>query len=67
MKREFKRTCQECGFKLISATGPLPGDKVTNAYTFKKCPKCKSEGFDYGSYQMIAETPEEQKELDEDF
>jgi predicted nucleic-acid-binding Zn-ribbon protein len=67
MRKEFKRTCQECGYKLITPTGPGPGAKVTDAYIFRKCPKCKSEAFDYGSYQMIAETPEEQKELDDDY
>jgi hypothetical protein len=66
MKTVFIRTCQECGVKIESAKGPMPGDHVSNAYVYKKCPKCKSESFDYGSYQLFAETPEEQKELDND-
>jgi len=51
---------------LESATGPEPGE-ASQAHIFKKCKKCKSEAFDYGSFQMIAETPEEQKQLDEEY
>lgn len=67
MKTTFIRTCQECGTKHESDSGPMPGTKVTNAYLFKKCRKCKSESLDYGSFQMIAETPEEQKQIDEEY
>lgn len=66
MKRLFIRTCQECGNRLTSETGPEPGE-ATQAHIFKKCRRCQSEAFDYGSYQMIAETPEEQKQLDEEY
>lgn len=67
MRKVFIRTCQECFYKLESETGPEPGEAVTNAYDFRKCPRCKSEAFDRGSYQLFAETPEEQEELDGDF
>ena len=67
MRKVFIRTCQECGTKIESERGPMPGDKVTPAYEFKKCKKCKSEAFDRGSYQLFAETPEEQKQLDEEY
>src|SRR5258707_15408316 len=43
----FIRTCQECGYKLVCSRpkdGPL-----SNSYTNRKCPSCKSEAFDYGS------------------
>jgi len=64
MKQVFLRTCQECLFQLFSDSGPLAGDKIKDSYLFKKCPRCKSESLDYGSYQNIAESPEEQLELD---
>lgn len=67
MKKVFIRTCQECGFKLESAHGPEAGEPTTAAYDYKKCKKCKSEAFDRGSYQFIAETPKEQKELDDEY
>lgn len=67
MKKVFTRTCQECGTKHESESGPMPGDPVTRAFENKKCRRCKSEALDRGSYQFIAETPEEQAQLDEDF
>ena len=65
MKRVFIRTCQECGYKHETPVGPMPGE-ASNAHIFRKCRKCRSEAYDYGSYQLIAETPEEQKQMDED-
>jgi len=45
---QYIRTCQACGFKL-DCEEPLRKD--TRAYTERKCPKCKSEAFDFGSWR----------------
>lgn len=49
--RQWIRTCQECGYKLAKSEEPSDQRKASAAYGFVKCPKCKSEAFDYGSWQ----------------
>lgn len=51
MSKRYVRTCQECGYELQLANEP----KVING--FRKCPKCKSEAFDYGSWQGYDSQP----------
>ena len=49
---KFIRTCQECGYKL-ECKEPEHKQAASNAYLNKKCPKCKSEAFDYGSNKEV--------------
>jgi predicted nucleic-acid-binding Zn-ribbon protein len=46
--RTFIRTCQSCGYRLVCQP---PDSKTWDRYSERKCPKCKSIDFDYGSYQ----------------
>ena len=46
--RQFVRTCQSCGYKLVCSP---PDSKTFDRYRERKCPKCKSIDFDYGSYK----------------
>jgi hypothetical protein len=46
------RTCQECGNKQTDKQ-PEYGKEPSNAYTFRKCKKCKSESLDYGSVRFF--------------
>ena len=45
----YIRTCQSCGYKLRSPTQPK--DTTSKGFINRKCPKCRSESFDFGSYQ----------------
>lgn len=45
----FIRTCDACGYKLKLAGEPK--NKETRSYIYRKCPQCKSEAFDYGSWK----------------
>ena len=46
---QWRRTCQSCGYNLLASIETK--DKTRSSYIYRKCPKCKSEGFDYGSWQ----------------
>ncbi len=47
--KQWVRTCTCCDYKLVSNTEPK--DKSKPSYGYRKCPKCKSEAFDYGSWR----------------
>jgi len=47
---KFIRTCQACGFELDCKGESKRKD--TRAYTERRCPKCKSEAFDFGSWRI---------------
>ena len=47
--RRYIRTCQSCDYELVLANEPK--DTTSKSFKFRKCPKCKSEDFDFGSYQ----------------
>jgi hypothetical protein len=55
---KFIRTCQACGHEQEDKDPGWP-PKVTKAYEFRKCKKCKSESFDLGSYRCVGECPTE--------
>jgi len=46
--RRYIRTCTCCDYELVSRTEPK--DKTSNSFRNRRCPKCKSEAFDYGSW-----------------
>ena len=48
---DFIRTCQECGYKQ-KAKDPSTYKGDSEAWRELKCRRCKSEGLDYGSYQI---------------
>lgn len=50
----FIRTCQSCGYEL-HCTPPSKDRELSDAYRNRKCPKCKSEDFDYGSERTNGE------------
>jgi hypothetical protein len=50
MTKRWVRTCQVCDYTLNSSTEPSDKTKASNSYGFRKCPKCKSEAFDYGTW-----------------
>lgn len=53
----FIRTCQSC-FNRISVpkeNQPIYGKEPSDSYKEKKCPKCKSRDFDYGSEKNVDE------------
>ena len=47
--RRYIRTCQSCGYELSASTETK--DKSTKSYRFRKCPKCRAEDFDWGSWR----------------
>jgi hypothetical protein len=47
--RRYIRTCQSCDYELVLSHKPK--DTTSKAFRFRKCPKCKSEDFDFGSYR----------------
>src|SRR6266403_1263850 len=47
----FVRTCQGCGYELKSSSETK--DKTRSSYIYRKCPSCKSEDFDWGSWRGI--------------
>lgn len=49
MPRRFVRTCQACDYELILSGEPK--DASSNSFIYRKCPKCKSEAFDHGSWR----------------
>ncbi len=46
--RYWIRRCNSCGYKLKAARETQ--DKTRTSYIYRKCPSCKSESFDYGSW-----------------
>jgi hypothetical protein len=49
MPRHYVRTCQACNYELKASVEPK--DKSKASFLFRKCPRCKSEAFDYGSWR----------------
>jgi hypothetical protein len=49
MPKKYVRTCQACQYKLVTSSETK--DKTTASYRNRKCPKCRSEAFDWGSWQ----------------
>lgn len=47
--KQWIRICQSCGYELKSSSEPK--NKSRASYGFRKCPKCKSEDFDWGSWR----------------
>lgn len=47
--RYWIRKCDSCGYELKATTETQ--DKTRSSYIYRKCPSCKSESFDYGSWQ----------------
>lgn len=47
MTKRYIRTCQSCGYELVLSHEPK--DTTSKSFRFRKCPKCKSEAFDFGS------------------
>lgn len=51
----FIRTCQSCGHRINPPFNEIPkhGEPITDTYRNKKCPKCDSIDFDYGSDKNV--------------
>ncbi len=58
MKR-YIRTCQSCDYELVLSSEPK--DTTSKSFRFRKCPKCKSEDFDYGSWRGYDSKPWREK------
>lgn len=58
MKR-FVRTCQSCQYELTLSHEPK--DTSSKSFRFRKCPKCKSEDFDFGSSRGYDSQPWREK------
>jgi hypothetical protein len=65
MKRLYIRTCQECLYKLKSEKEPM--NKGTENFDNKKCARCKSPAYDWGSWQDIPENDEDRQILNEEY
>ena len=53
--RRYIRTCQSCSYELVLSSQPK--DTSSKSFRFRKCPKCKNEDFDYGSWQGYDSQP----------
>lgn len=58
MKR-FIRTCQSCNYELVLSGEPK--NTTSKSFMYRKCPKCKSENFDYGSQRGYDTKPWREK------
>lgn len=61
--QKFIRTCQECGNEQEDIR-PSRDKELSNAYTYRKCKKCKSESLDYGSEKTFLSLTGERVSLD---
>jgi len=57
----FIRSCQSCGYRRPSKP-PTSYKSNDESWRYIKCPKCKSEDFDYGSDRSEEEEEEEEEE-----
>lgn len=53
--RQYVRKCNCCDYKLVTSSETK--DKTSKSYIYRKCPKCRSEAFDYGSWQGFDTKP----------
>lgn len=57
--RRYIRTCQSCDYELVLSGEPK--DTTSRSFKFRKCPRCKSEDFDFGSYRGYDTKPWREK------
>lgn len=55
MTKRWVRTCQSCSYELQSNVEPQ--NKHKPSYGFRKCAKCGSEDYDWGSWQGYDSQP----------